>query len=39
MKDGNAEGGKWSFDTENRKKYPKTKVAPIIEKLKQMTFF
>ena len=37
--DGNAEGGKWSFDTENRKKYPKTKVAPIIEKLKADDFF
>ena len=36
---GNAEGGKWSFDTENRKKYPKTKVAPIIEKLKADDFF
>ena len=38
-KDGNAEGGKWSFDTENRKKYPKTKVAPIIKKLKADDFF
>jgi len=37
--DGNAEGGKWSFDTENRKKYPKTKVAPIIEQLKADDFF
>ena len=36
---GNAEGGKWSFDTENRKKYPKTKVAPIIEQLKADDFF
>ena len=36
---GNAEGGIWSFDTENRKKYPKTKVAPIIEKLKADDFF
>lgn len=24
------EGGKWTFDTENRKKYPKQKTAPII---------
>ena len=38
-KDGNAEGGKWSFDSENRKKYPKTKVAPIIKKLKADDFF
>jgi len=37
--DGNAEGGKWSFDTENRKKYPKTKVAPVIKKLKADDFF
>ena len=36
---GNAEGGKWSFDTENRKKYPKTKVAPIIEQLNADDFF
>ena len=24
-------GGKWSFDAENRKKYPKTKSAPVIQ--------
>ena len=36
---GNAEGGKWSFDTENRKKYPKAKVPPKIEQLKADSFF
>ena len=36
---GNAEGGKWSFDTENRKKYPKGKVPPKIEVLKSDSFF
>jgi len=36
---GNAEGGKWSFDTENRKKYPKTKLAPKIEILKADNLF
>ena len=36
---GNAEGGKWSFDTENRKKYPKGKVPPKIEILKPDSFF
>lgn len=29
--DGTPEGGKWSFDTENRKKYPKGKVPPKVE--------
>ncbi len=27
---GNPEGGKWTFDTENRKKYPSGKVPPTI---------
>jgi len=36
---GNSEGGKWSFDTENRKKYPKGKVPPKIEVLKSDSFF
>ena len=36
---GNAEGGKWSFDTENRKKYPKAKVPPKIEQLEADSFF
>ena len=36
---GNAEGGKWTFDTENRKKYPKGKVPPKIEVLKSDSFF
>ncbi|MCM5664103.1 cryptochrome/photolyase family protein [Galbibacter mesophilus] len=30
MKSGNPEGGKWTFDTENRKKYPKGKTPPSI---------
>ncbi len=29
-KDGKPVGGKWTFDTENRKKYPAKKVPPII---------
>jgi len=36
---GNAEGGKWSFDTDNRKKYPKAKVPPKIEQLEADSFF
>lgn len=31
MDDGEPEGGKWSFDDENRKKYPKKKTPPTIE--------
>ena len=31
MVDGEPEGGKLSYDTENRKKYPKSKTAPNIE--------
>lgn len=30
MKTGKPMGGKWTFDTENRKKYPKNKKAPSI---------
>ncbi len=29
--DGNPEGGKWTYDTENRKKYPKGKTPPAIQ--------
>lgn len=29
-KNGNPEGGNWSFDKENRKKYPKAKSAPAL---------
>lgn len=29
-KDGNPEGGKWTYDSENRKKFPKGKTAPNI---------
>ncbi|NQY07383.1 MAG: cryptochrome/photolyase family protein [Flavobacteriaceae bacterium] len=29
--DGKPEGGKWSFDAENRKKYPKKKTPPAIQ--------
>lgn len=36
---GNAEGGKWSFDTDNRKKYPKNKQAPIIKPLVADSYF
>ena len=30
-RDGNPTGGKWSFDTENRKKYPSRKLPPPIQ--------
>ncbi len=30
MKAGKPIGGKWTFDTENRKKYPKNRKAPSI---------
>ena len=33
-----AVGGKWSFDTENRKKYPKGKEAPPIDSVKNNSF-
>jgi len=36
---GGAVGGKWSFDAENRKKYPKNKEAPKIEALVVDDFF
>jgi deoxyribodipyrimidine photolyase-related protein len=29
--DGNPTGGKWTFDTENRKKYPAKKIPPAIQ--------
>ncbi len=29
--DGKPEGGKWTFDSENRKKYPANKIAPAIQ--------
>lgn len=29
--DGRPNGGKWTFDTENRKKYPSKKIPPIIQ--------
>lgn len=32
-------GGKWSFDTDNRKKYPKGKQAPIILPLEITAFY
>jgi len=28
--DGSPQGGKWTFDTENRKKYPKGKTPPVV---------
>ncbi|UZJ63687.1 cryptochrome/photolyase family protein [Sphingobacterium sp. KU25419] len=34
MKDGKPIGEKWTFDTENRKRYPKNKKAPFINFLK-----
>ncbi len=38
-KKGTPEGGKWSFDIENRKKYPKNKIPPKIQKLKNDKYF
>jgi deoxyribodipyrimidine photolyase-related protein len=38
-KEKQAIGGKWSFDTENRKKYPKGKEAPSIKKVENDSFF
>ena len=32
-------GGKWSFDTDNRKKYPKTKTPPTIKAVKSDEFY
>ena len=29
--DGSPSGGKWTYDSENRKKYPKSKVPPIVQ--------
>ena len=37
--DGSPVGGKWSFDTENRKKYPKNKLPPKINKLSSDQYF
>ena len=36
---GSAEGGKWSFDTDNRKKYPKDKQIPKLLKIKNDDYF
>ncbi len=30
IEEGNPAGGKWTYDTDNRKKYPKNKKAPLI---------
>lgn len=30
-KDGSPSGGKWTYDVDNRKKYPKDKVPPVID--------
>jgi deoxyribodipyrimidine photolyase-related protein len=38
-KENQAVGGKWSFDTENRKKYPKGKEAPAIESVQNNPFY
>lgn len=37
--DGKPEGGKWTFDTENRKKYPKKKIAPAIQYPDRTSYF
>ncbi len=38
-KDGGPEGGKWSFDGDNRKKYPAKKTPPAIKFPKQNSFY
>ncbi len=38
-KDGKPEGGKWTFDSENRKKYPKNKIPPKIKELQADKYF
>lgn len=37
--DGSPVGGKWSFDAENRKKYPKGKVPPHVEPLEENEYW
>tara|TARA_Y100000589_G_scaffold86827_1_gene80833 strand:+ start:2606 stop:4078 length:1473 start_codon:yes stop_codon:yes gene_type:complete len=37
--DGKPVGEKWTFDTENRKKYPKGKTPPVINKLKSDDYY
>ena len=32
-------GGKWSYDAENRKKYPKNKIPPKVNKINSDVFF
>lgn len=39
MKDGKPIGEKWTFDTENRKRYPKNKKAPVINFPENSTYF
>jgi deoxyribodipyrimidine photolyase-related protein len=39
MKAGKPLGGKWTYDTENRKKYPKNKKAPAIHFPKNNEFY
>ena len=39
MKAGKPIGGKWTFDTENRKKYPKNKKAPSIHFPESNTYY
>jgi deoxyribodipyrimidine photolyase-related protein len=38
-KDGKPAGGKWTFDAENRERYPKGKVAPAIYKTEDKAFY
>lgn len=38
-KDGKALGGKWSFDSENRKKYPTKKIPPAVQYPKQTALY
>ena len=37
--DGGPEGGKWSFDSENRKKYPKDKIPPKFKTFATNSFY
>lgn len=37
--DGKPEGGRWTFDTENRKKYPKKKTPPTVQYPDSTSYF
>lgn len=39
LENGKPKGGKWTYDTENRKKYPKNKTAPFLNFPLKNTFY